>query len=249
MTFYKSTDHTIPAQSQAHLHSDRYIHTGLLNFYLILSYHNTFIESLFSLTLSHRPFLGFQHNIQSVSSHLSSLSALHLRIDLMGPCIDLLYVQLYIDLLYVQLYKVRMHVWEVFWCPNLLSMGVLLLVLLLLVPRQCSAQNYSGFHFEDNRVEARFGPENGYLVYETNIPIPNMVTRSIQCILFGTSVLQLSVCYKIFIDFDRYGGQVGAWELFRLNETLPSLSFLRKSGTCLQLNFNEQKWLQIEKTK
>ena len=138
-----------------------------------------------SLTLSHRPFLGFQHNIQSVSSHLSSLSALHLRIDLMGPCIDLLYVQLYIDLLYVQLYKVRMHVWEVFWCPNLLSMGVLLLVLLLLVPRQCSAQNYSGFHFEDNRVEARFGPENGYLVYETNIPIPNMVTRVFNVYFFG----------------------------------------------------------------
>ena len=177
MTFYKSTDHTIPAQSQAHLHSDRYIHTGLLNFYLILSYHNTFIESVFSLTLSHRPFLGFPHNIQSVSSHhLSSLSALHLRIDLMGPCIDLLYVQLY---------KVRMHMWEVFWCSNLLSMGVLLLVLLLLVPRQCSAQNYSGFHFEDNRVEARFGPENGYLVYETNIPIPNMVTRVFNVYFFG----------------------------------------------------------------
>ena len=58
-------------------------------------------------------------------------------------------------------------------------MGVLLLVLLLLVPRQCSGQNYSGFHFEDNHVEARFGPENGYLVYETNIPIPSMVRRCI----------------------------------------------------------------------
>ena len=64
------------------------------------------------------------------------------------------------------------------------AMGVLLLVFLLLVPRQCSAQNYFGFHFQDNGVEERFGPENGYLVYETNIPIPNMVTRSIQCIFF-----------------------------------------------------------------
>ena len=129
------------------------------------------------------------------------------------------------------------------------AMGVLLLVFLLLVPRQCSAQNYSGFHFQDNGVEERFGPENGYLVYETNIPIPNMVTRCIQCRLFWTtSVLQLSVCYKIFIDFDRYGGQVGAWELFRLNETLPSLSFLCKSGTCIQYNFNANEWLQIEKT-
>ena len=113
-------------------------------------------------------------------------------------------------------------------------MGVLLLVLLLLVPRQCSAQNYSGFHFQDNGVEERFGPENGHLVYETNSPIPNMVTKCIYNINFWTSVLQLSVCYKIFIDFDRYGGQVGAWELFRLNETLPSLSFLCKFETCFQ---------------
>ena len=84
------------------------------------------------------------------------------------------------------------------------AMGVLLLVFLLLVPRQCSAQNYSGFHFQDNGVEERFGPENGYLVYETNIPIPNMVTRCIQCRLFWTSVLQLSVCYKICKTIHRF---------------------------------------------
>ena len=41
-------------------------------------------------------------------------------------------------------------------------------------------------------------------------------------------MFQASVCYKMFVDFDRYGGQVGNFEFYRLNEEKPSLSFLCK---------------------
>lgn len=39
---------------------------------------------------------------------------------------------------------------------------------------------------------------------------------------------QLSICFKIYVEFDRYGGQVPGFEIFRLNESLPSLSYLCK---------------------
>ena len=32
---------------------------------------------------------------------------------------------------------------------------------------QCKSQNINGFKFEDNLLEARFGPENGYAIYDT----------------------------------------------------------------------------------
>ena len=38
----------------------------------------------------------------------------------------------------------------------------------------------------------------------------------------------MSVCFKINLDFDRYSGQNGMLEIFRFNETLPSVSFLGK---------------------
>ena len=38
----------------------------------------------------------------------------------------------------------------------------------------------------------------------------------------------MSICFKIFISFDRYNGQIGAFEIYRLNETEPSMSFLCK---------------------
>ena len=38
----------------------------------------------------------------------------------------------------------------------------------------------------------------------------------------------MSICFKIFILFDRYNGQIGAFEILRLNETKPSLSLLCK---------------------
>ena len=39
----------------------------------------------------------------------------------------------------------------------------------------------------------------------------------------------MSICFKIFISYDRYNGQIGAFEIFRLNETKPSMSFLCKN--------------------
>ena len=44
----------------------------------------------------------------------------------------------------------------------------------------------------------------------------------------------MSICFKIFISFDRYNGQIGAFEIYRLNETEPSMSFLCKKyyDTC-----------------
>ena len=32
---------------------------------------------------------------------------------------------------------------------------------------QCECQNMIGFEFEDNLLEDRFGPENGYAIYDT----------------------------------------------------------------------------------
>ena len=39
----------------------------------------------------------------------------------------------------------------------------------------CLGQKYNGFHFQDNLVEERFSPDNGYAVYHLDIPIPNSV--------------------------------------------------------------------------
>ena len=41
----------------------------------------------------------------------------------------------------------------------------------------CQGQNYKGFHFKDNLLEERFGPDNGYGDYEFDIPIPNFVNE------------------------------------------------------------------------
>ena len=38
----------------------------------------------------------------------------------------------------------------------------------------------------------------------------------------------MSFCFKMNLEFDRYGGQNGMLEIFRFNETLPSVSFLGK---------------------
>ena len=39
--------------------------------------------------------------------------------------------------------------------------------LILLLFRPCESQDLKGFQFEDNFLEARFGPENGYAIYDT----------------------------------------------------------------------------------
>ena len=38
----------------------------------------------------------------------------------------------------------------------------------------------------------------------------------------------MSICFSVNLEFDRYGDQNGMFELFRFNESLPSLSFLGK---------------------
>ena len=40
---------------------------------------------------------------------------------------------------------------------------------LLLFIRPCQSQDLKGLKFEDNLLEARFGPENGYAVYDTGM--------------------------------------------------------------------------------
>ena len=33
----------------------------------------------------------------------------------------------------------------------------------------------SGYHFRDNKIDMRFGPENGYATFNTGKPIPEQV--------------------------------------------------------------------------
>ena len=56
----------------------------------------------------------------------------------------------------------------------------------------CKAISLQGYHFQDNLLEERFGPNNGY----ATIKIPKIPD-------------QLSFCYKVFIENDRYGNIVG----------------------------------------
>ena len=45
----------------------------------------------------------------------------------------------------------------------------MILCLLLLFICPCQSQDLKGLKFEDNLLEARFGPENGYAVYDTGL--------------------------------------------------------------------------------
>ena len=53
----------------------------------------------------------------------------------------------------------------------------------------CQGQNYKGFHFEDNLLEERFGPDNGYGVYQFDTPIPDFVN-----LIFINGDIQSSSC-------------------------------------------------------
>ena len=44
-----------------------------------------------------------------------------------------------------------------------------------LMAQSSMGQTYNGFHFMDNLLPERFGPENGYADYEFDIPIPDLV--------------------------------------------------------------------------
>ena len=45
----------------------------------------------------------------------------------------------------------------------------MILCFLLLFICRCQSQDLKGLKFEDNLLEARFGPENGYAVYDTGL--------------------------------------------------------------------------------
>ena len=55
--------------------------------------------------------------------------------------------------------------------------GILTVLLVISRPlgSQGSDQVLKGFHFQDNQMDVRFGPENGYLTYNTGQPIPDQV--------------------------------------------------------------------------
>ena len=44
-----------------------------------------------------------------------------------------------------------------------------ILCFILLFFCQCKCQNMIGFEFKDNLLEDRFGPENGYAIYDTGL--------------------------------------------------------------------------------
>ena len=54
----------------------------------------------------------------------------------------------------------------------------MLLLLLLLLPWPSQSEPLSGYHFQDNLLEERFGPENGYTTVNTGRPIPDQVRWS-----------------------------------------------------------------------
>ncbi|XP_023323855.1 uncharacterized protein LOC111697908 [Eurytemora carolleeae] len=76
-----------------------------------------------------------------------------------------------------------------------------------------AGQTLTGFHFMDNNLEERFGPDNGFVTTVTNITEPR----------------QLSFCVWSYAEFDRFGDQIPVIEFYRLNETAsPFISLLVK---------------------
>ena len=61
---------------------------------------------------------------------------------------------------------------------------------LLLVPQifAINCISLTGFDFLDNKLERRFGPDNGYATVRRDM-VPD----------------QLSACFRVFVRFDRYG--------------------------------------------
>ena len=71
-------------------------------------------------------------------------------------------------------------------------MSFLLILLFFLPPSLCTSQSVDGLHFKDNLLEERFGPQNGYATVRIN-PLEK----------------EMSTCFRTFVDFDRFGDQVG----------------------------------------
>ena len=56
-----------------------------------------------------------------------------------------------------------------------LTYGILFTLIIRLLIVKGSEELLSGFHFLDNELETRFGPDNGHATYNTGIPIPDQV--------------------------------------------------------------------------
>ena len=63
-------------------------------------------------------------------------------------------------------------------------------LLLLVMTPSITVLSLTGFHFLDNKLEKRFGPDNGYATVRRDT-VPD----------------QLSACFRVFVRFDRYGGR------------------------------------------
>ena len=108
--------------------------------------------------------------------------------------------------------------------------------------KEVKSKEYNGYFFQDNLLQGsvmyseshfckicleRFGPENGHATLNTGTAIPRHVTKHTEHIyVLYLSSAQVSLCFKIFIDYIRFGGQVGVVEILRLGELNPSLSLL-----------------------
>ena len=105
-----------------------------------------------------------------------------------------------------------------------------------------SIEDYDGYFFQDNLLQGSL------LLFIIWVPFTDILFREIWsrkwlcyvqhgnthselCKLktFWSQLInisQVSVCFKVFADFIRFGGQVGAVEIIRLNEPQPSMSLL-----------------------
>ena len=57
--------------------------------------------------------------------------------------------------------------------PN--TCGVLITFTMSVMVVNASEKLFSGYHFLDNQLESRFGPDNGYATYDTGKRIPDQV--------------------------------------------------------------------------
>ena len=56
-------------------------------------------------------------------------------------------------------------------------MGYMLqLLLTVTIGVPCTCKNLKGYYFKDNLLDMRFGPENGYVDFDTGLPIPEEVS-------------------------------------------------------------------------
>ena len=82
---------------------------------------------------------------------------------------------------------------------------------LLLVPQIIAINciSLTGFDFLDNKLERRFGPDNGYVTVRRDW-FPD----------------QLSACFRAFVRIDRFGGLLGYMDFTQQGQSYPFTSIL-----------------------